>query len=119
MLGIHDDGVLDPDPKHAWQKISVLLDEDNKEKSSSQKISNIVRDFDPVNPKTLGNKKMEARFTLAAGLTKNIKSSLLIREGPVQMLLLQWIVLCLWTHHLVRSQGLKDAISLLDRVQEL
>lgn len=105
--------MLDQDPKHAWNNIRAIIHEDDKDKPHAEKLSNIVREFDPVNPKYIGNKTVEARYTLAAGLSANIKSSVLMREGPVQILLLQWIVVCLWMHNMVRSHGLKNAISLL------
>jgi hypothetical protein len=118
ILGVHSDGVLDQDPKHAWDNIRPIIYEDDKDKKHDDKISNIVREFDPVNAKYIGNKAVEARYTLAAGLSANIKSSVLMREGPVQILLLQWIVLCLWTHNMVRSHGLKNALSLLKRTDD-
>ena len=62
ILGMHNDDVLDPEPKHAWREIAVILNDE----------------------------KMP--FTV------------LVREGSVQMLVLQWIVVCIWTRTFAKAQ---------------
>ena len=114
MLAMHNDKVLDPDPRTAWKEINVLINEEKK--PAKDKISNVVREFDPVDSKTMGHRSAEARFSLAAGLAKTIKDTALVREGIVQTLLLQWLVACSWTQALVReTKGLKDALGFLEQ----
>jgi hypothetical protein len=112
ILDMHNDHVLDQEPSHAWREIRNILDEDAK--ASKDKVSSAVREFDPADPKTLSNRTTDARFVLAAGLSKHIKFLSLAREGPVQILVLQWIVLCIWIRTLAKGQGLQGALDMLD-----
>ena len=111
MLDMHNDHVLDQEPSHAWREIRNILDDDAK--ASKDKVSSVVHEFDPSDPKTLSNRNVDARFVLAAGLSKHIKFLPLAREGPVQVLVLQWIVLCIWIRTLAKGHGLQDALDML------
>lgn len=111
ILDRHNDAVLDPEPRHAWREISTILDEDTK--PSKDKVSTSARDFDPAEPKLLSNRNTDARFVLASGLAKHIKFMSLAREGPVQILVMQWIVTCIWIRTLAKGQHLQGALDFL------
>ena len=94
--------LLDPEPKHAWREIAIILNDEKK--PVKDKVSAVVRDFNPTDPKQLNSRTTESRFSLAADLVKIIKVSVLVREGLVQMLVLQWIVVCIWTRTFAKAQ---------------
>ena len=115
ILGVHNENVLQPEPKYAWREIVSIINENDHSKASRDKISNVVHDFDPVDPKNLKNRSIDQRFTLAAGLSKTIKDTVLIREGVVQMLLLTWISVCIWSHALAKKgSGVQSVLEHLE-----
>ena len=73
---------------------------DDEQAPVEEQLWTVVKDFNPIEAQTLGNDSIDSRFTLAGDLCKIVKYSALQREGVLQILVLQWVVICIWIREL-------------------
>ena len=111
ILNIHNEEMLDSEPKHAWRAIAGRLDDEQA--PVEEQLWTVVKDFNPIEAQTLGNDSIDSRFTLAGDLCKIIKYPALQREGVLQILVLQWVVICIWIRELGKGPAIESAIKML------
>ena len=111
ILNIHNEEMLDSEPKHAWRAIAGRLDDEQA--PVEEQLWTVVKDFNPIEAQTLGNDSIDSRFTLAGDLCKIVQYSALQREGVLQILVLQWVVICIWIRELGKGPAIESAIKML------